>query len=74
MPTNNKWLNSRQCSVVVPPITSTNSGVNLKGDCSKPAQLKYRTFINEYLFYEVKRLPKFLGDMLRIKPKSMWIM
>lgn len=37
MPTSRRRLNSRQCSDPVPPITSTNSCVSLKGDCSKPA-------------------------------------
>lgn len=73
MPTNNKRLNSRQCSEFVPPITSTNSGVNLKGDCSKPLEEKKIQIIKKTLKISKKteNLPKFLGDMLKMKPKSM---
>lgn len=51
-PFSSRYLNSVHSSDVGPPITSTNSGVNLNGDCSKP---------------------RFFGEMLRMKPKSMWI-
>lgn len=51
-PLSNKYWNSDQSSDSNPPITSTNSGVNLNGLCSKP---------------------KFFGEMLRMKPKSMWM-
>ncbi len=35
-PASNNTLNSAYNSDSGPPITSTNSGVNLNGDCSKP--------------------------------------
>lgn len=35
-PSKSRYLNSSHNSDEGPPITSTNSGVNLKGDCSKP--------------------------------------
>lgn len=35
-PFNNRYSKSRQSSESKPPITSTNSGVNLNGDCSNP--------------------------------------
>lgn len=75
MPTSRRRLNSRQCSDPVPPITSTNSCVSLKGDCSKPVE---RSEIELEVMYSMKYSadysPKFFGDMLRMKPKSMWIM
>ena len=39
-PANKSTLNSAYKSDSGPPITSTNSGVNLNGDCSKPV-IKY---------------------------------
>lgn len=47
-----KLLNSSKSLDWLPPITSTNSGVNLNGLVSKP---------------------RFLGEVERMKPKSMWI-
>lgn len=52
MPTSRRRLNSRQCSDPVPPITSTNSCVSLKGDCSKPAGRKAKG-IRDHIHYGI---------------------
>lgn len=74
MPTSRRRLNSRQCSDPVPPITSTNSCVSLKGDCSKPAWGEGKGCYRSRKEGFTAHLPKFFGDMLRMKPKSMCIM
>lgn len=68
-PANKSTLNSAYKSDSGPPITSTNSGVNLNGDCSKPVN---KVELNNEVFKKhfKNKLPKFFGDILRINPKS----
>lgn len=76
-PFSNKYWKSDHSSDSGPPITSTNSGVNLNGDCSKPIEenLVIADQLNRSRNSSRCRayLPKFFGEMLRIKPKSIWI-
>lgn len=69
-PRNNKIWNSHHNSDVGPPITSTNSGVNLNGDCSKPRMERIKLIYTDLLHNNHFLLPKFFGEMLKIKPKS----
>lgn len=70
-PASRSRLKSVHNSESGPPITSRNSGVSLNGDCSKP--LRWISLVSKYHLKIYQNLPKFFGEMLRMKPKSMCI-
>lgn len=53
-PLSNKCWNSIHSGDSNPPITSTNSGVSLKGDCSKPTQKKKKKEVTINQFYWIR--------------------